>query len=247
MVAVASPLLEETVPRSASYGGKLFVLLGFLAGVGLAALLSSGTSAIQEPTIDMAALPSPIMQSATAGPFMHLPRGSALPGMQPRSEAVSTRALPAKMTGGLSSRPLSAIAPYAAYDLRKLARISTPARCVEADKHASVCGRFVVLRAETKGESPSVDADALVKDLTSKLDAIEDKPQAALYAGGAILGITIANSIVSSIEALPLLPKVFELIGTGYSGWFTFRYLLKKESRKELIADIDAVKEKLLG
>lgn len=75
----------------------------------------------------------------------------------------------------------------------------------------------------------------------------EDKPQAALYAGGALIAILITNNIVTTIESLPLIPKLLELVGTGYTAWFSYRYLLKTESRKELIADIDAIKEKVLG
>jgi hypothetical protein len=52
---------------------------------------------------------------------------------------------------------------------------------------------------------------------------------------------------VTSIDSLPLLQTLLELVGTGYSASLAYRYLLKKESRKELIADIDAVKEKVLG
>jgi hypothetical protein len=31
------------------------------------------------------------------------------------------------------------------------------------------------------------------------------------------------------------IPKAFELVGLTYSGWFTYRYLLFKSSREELI------------
>lgn len=41
------------------------------------------------------------------------------------------------------------------------------------------------------------------------------------------------------------LPKVFELVGLGYSAWFTYRYLLFKSSREELVEDIEALKKKI--
>ena len=43
------------------------------------------------------------------------------------------------------------------------------------------------------------------------------------------------------------LPKVFELVGLGYSAWFTYKYLLFKESRAGLLADIDELKAKISG
>lgn len=32
------------------------------------------------------------------------------------------------------------------------------------------------------------------------------------------------------------IPKAFELVGLTYSGWFTYRYLLFKSTREELIS-----------
>ena len=57
----------------------------------------------------------------------------------------------------------------------------------------------------------------------------------------------LASSIVGSINSVPLLPKLMELIGLGYSCWFVYRYLLFKDSRSELSADIDEVKAKISG
>ncbi|KAG2661314.1 hypothetical protein PVAP13_1KG497900 [Panicum virgatum] len=43
------------------------------------------------------------------------------------------------------------------------------------------------------------------------------------------------------------LPKIMELVGLGYTGWFVYRYLLFKESRKELAEDIESLKKKIAG
>merc|ERR1711953_1083649 len=118
-----------------------------------------------------------------------------------------------------------------------------------------VCGDLVFLRPSTAvhatgnrgSESElSVNVDELIMDLKGKVDNIEDKPQAAITAAGAVVGISVAGGLLSTIDSIPLLPKLMELVGTGYSGWFAYRYLLNKESRKELIADIESVKEKIL-
>merc|ERR1712107_545057 len=150
----------------------------------------------------------------------------------------------------------SSVSPFASShvaDVRDVLRYSAPKKCVNVNKYASLCGDLVVLRPSTalrattgKEDTVSVDVDSVVKGLGDKLDSIEDKPQAALYAGGAVVALLFANNILSTIDSLPLVPKLLELVGTGYSAWFTFRYLLKKESRKELIADIEATKSKLL-
>ena len=43
------------------------------------------------------------------------------------------------------------------------------------------------------------------------------------------------------------LPKMLELVGLGYSAWFVWRYLLFKESRKDLAEDIEAMKVAITG
>ena len=85
-----------------------------------------------------------------------------------------------------------------------------------------------------------IDTDAIVNDLQEKWEAVENKPAAIIYATGAVAGVWVANSVVGAINALPLLPKVFELVGLGYSAWFTYRYLLFKSNREELVDDIEA-------
>eukprot|EP00894_Picocystis_sp_ML_P002603 jgi/Pico_ML_1/53120/g3727.t1 len=43
------------------------------------------------------------------------------------------------------------------------------------------------------------------------------------------------------------LPKLMELVGLGYTAWFTYRYLIFKNSRKELVEDIEELKSKIAG
>lgn len=64
------------------------------------------------------------------------------------------------------------------------------------------------------------------------------------------LAVATTPALTSSASA-PLppvsvqLPKLFELVGLGYSAWFTYRYLLFKSSREELVDDIEALKKKI--
>lgn len=59
-------------------------------------------------------------------------------------------------------------------------------------------------------------------------------------------GKTDFSSLSSSLCAQQL-PKVMELVGLGYSTWFVYRYVLYKDSRKELVEQFDALKEKVSG
>ena len=76
-------------------------------------------------------------------------------------------------------------------------------------------------------------------------EAVDDKPSAVLYAGGAVVLLWLASTVVGAVNAIPLVPKLLELVGLGYTAWFVYRYLLFKSSREELLADIEELKKKI--
>lgn len=102
------------------------------------------------------------------------------------------------------------------------------------------------IRASSSEES-SVDANEVFTDLKEKWDAVENKSTVILYGGGAIVFVWLSSIVIGAINSVPLLPKIMELVGLGYTGWFVYRYLLFKSSRKELATDIDALKKKIAG
>ena len=79
----------------------------------------------------------------------------------------------------------------------------------------------------------------------SQWESVEDKPSAVLYAGGAVVLLWLASTVIGAVNAIPLLPKLLELVGLGYTAWFVYRYLLFKSSREELVADIEELKKKI--
>ncbi|URE18296.1 hypothetical protein MUK42_12643 [Musa troglodytarum] len=115
---------------------------------------------------------------------------------------------------------------------------------------ADVC-RFSSLRVRASSSSEessgSVQTDELLADLKGKWDSIENKSTVFLYGGGAIVAVWLSSIIVGAVNSVPLLPKIMELVGLGYTGWFVYRYLLFKESRKELASDIESLKKKIVG
>ncbi|PIN01562.1 hypothetical protein CDL12_25930 [Handroanthus impetiginosus] len=104
----------------------------------------------------------------------------------------------------------------------------------------------LVVKASSSDETP-IDADELLKDLQEKWDAIENKSTVLLYGGGAIVAVWLASIVVGAINSIPLLPKIMELVGLGYTGWFVYRYLLFKSGRKELVSEVEAIKKKIAG
>lgn len=103
-------------------------------------------------------------------------------------------------------------------------------------------------RASSSDEtSTAIDTNELFTDLKEKWDGLENKTTVVIYGGGAVVAVWLSSIVVGAINSVPLLPKVMELVGLGYTGWFVYRYLLFKSSRKELAEDIDSLKKKIAG
>ncbi|XP_010908755.1 protein CURVATURE THYLAKOID 1A, chloroplastic [Elaeis guineensis] len=103
------------------------------------------------------------------------------------------------------------------------------------------------VKATSSSEETSSSTDDILVDLKEKWDGIENKSTVFLYGGGAIVAVWLSSIVVGAINSVPLLPKVMELVGLGYTGWFVYRYVLFKQSRKELANDIEALKKKIAG
>ncbi|KAD2126030.1 hypothetical protein E3N88_41803 [Mikania micrantha] len=78
-------------------------------------------------------------------------------------------------------------------------------------------------------------------------NALENKPMFVIYGGGAALGVWLSSTVIEAFNGVPVIPKFLELVGLGYTGWFIYRYLLFKSTRKELADDIEALKKKIIG
>ena len=63
----------------------------------------------------------------------------------------------------------------------------------------------------------------------------------------AIISLRIVLAIVGAVNGIPLVRPIFELIGMGYTFWFTYRYLLKDSTRKELAAGFGLTKKEIVG
>ncbi|KAI3975206.1 hypothetical protein MKX01_020607 [Papaver californicum] len=110
------------------------------------------------------------------------------------------------------------------------------------------CSRFSTLRVKAEETSSgSVEVNDLIEDLKEKWDGLENKSTVLIYGGGGLVALWLSTVVVGAINSVPLLPKIMELIGLGYTGWFVYRYLLFKSSRKELATDIESLKKKIAG
>lgn len=87
----------------------------------------------------------------------------------------------------------------------------------------------------------------MFEDVKAKYGSLENKSSVWIYGGGALAALWLSSTILGAINSVPLVPKLLELIGIGYAGWFVYRYLLFKSSRKQLAADLEELKLKITG
>ncbi|NEP59621.1 MAG: hypothetical protein F6K31_21850 [Symploca sp. SIO2G7] len=62
-----------------------------------------------------------------------------------------------------------------------------------------------------------------------------------------IVSVKLTLAILGAINDIPLLAPFLELVGIGYTAWFVFRYLIKRETRQELVAEFQSLQGQVLG
>ncbi|XP_010916675.1 uncharacterized protein [Elaeis guineensis] len=97
--------------------------------------------------------------------------------------------------------------------------------------------------AVDRGESEAI---YLLKKLHVKLD-LEDNYSILIYGTGVLVALWISVTIVGAVDSLPLFPKMMEVVGLAYTLWFSYRYLIFKENRDELIAKVEDLKQQIIG
>eukprot|EP00270_Netrium_digitus_P003120 TRINITY_DN1353_c0_g1_i2.p1 TRINITY_DN1353_c0_g1~~TRINITY_DN1353_c0_g1_i2.p1 ORF type:complete len:179 (-),score=36.96 TRINITY_DN1353_c0_g1_i2:279-782(-) len=107
--------------------------------------------------------------------------------------------------------------------------------------------KVALFRASAEVSGTQKEIQEAVGKLKAKWDELEDKTVVAIYGGGGIVTIWLSSVLLSAIDRLPILPSMFELIGTYYSTWFVYRYLLFKSSRRELAVLLNEFTSKITG
>ncbi|KAJ0265200.1 Protein CURVATURE THYLAKOID 1A [Hirschfeldia incana] len=164
---------------------------------------------------------------------MTVAASSSVAVMSPRVPAVSARFSAVPYLPPLPPRPFGR------------SSFTVPLKLVSGNGLQKV--ELMKTRASSDETSTSIDTNELLSDLKEKWDGLENKTTVVIYGGGAIVAVWLSSILVGAINSVPLLPKVMELVGLGYTGWFVYRYLLFKSSRKELAEDIDSLKKKIAG
>jgi hypothetical protein len=95
---------------------------------------------------------------------------------------------------------------------------------------------------------PVMDVVAKVPDYIGQFYA--ENKQFLIVIGLFVLGIVtvkVTLAVLDAVNDIPLLAPLLELVGIGYTAWFVWRYLLKSETRRELLAEFEAIKTQVFG
>ncbi|XP_075475065.1 uncharacterized protein LOC142505832 [Primulina tabacum] len=95
-------------------------------------------------------------------------------------------------------------------------------------------------------EDDSLQLLKFLEDLNIKFD-YEDKYSIIAFGVGGLIALRISVAVIGAIDSIPLLPKVLELVGLGYTIWFTTRYLIFEQNREEFVARVKQLKEEVIG
>ncbi|KAM3385698.1 hypothetical protein ACQJBY_009452 [Aegilops geniculata] len=103
--------------------------------------------------------------------------------------------------------------------------------------------RSVAVRAgDGSAETPEILKAA--QDAWAK---VEDKYAVATIGVAGLVALWTAVGALKSIDKLPIFPGVLELVGIGYTGWFTYRNLIFQPDREALISNIKSTYNEITG
>ncbi|CAI8607766.1 unnamed protein product [Vicia faba] len=120
---------------------------------------------------------------------------------------------------------------------------------VKTSSHYRKIGREVMVMAT--GDAPadveSTELPEFVKSLQATWDKVDDKYAVSTLVVASVIALWSSTGLISAIDKLPLIPGVLELIGIGYSGWFTYKNLVFKPEREELIQKVKETVNEIIG
>ncbi|CAD6223835.1 unnamed protein product [Miscanthus lutarioriparius] len=105
----------------------------------------------------------------------------------------------------------------------------------------------VAIRATSGGEGATEEVPEIVKAAQDAWDKVEDKYAVATIGVAAIVALWTVVGAIKAIDKLPLLPGVLEIVGIGYTGWFTYRNLIFQPDREALIGKIKSTYKEITG
>ncbi|KAL5197933.1 hypothetical protein ABZP36_001445 [Zizania latifolia] len=97
------------------------------------------------------------------------------------------------------------------------------------------------------GEGSSTEVPEIVKAAQDAWAKVEDKYAVTAIGVASLVALWTAVGAIKAIDKLPILPGVLELVGIGYTGWFTYRNLVFQPDREALVSKIKSTYNEITG
>lgn len=99
---------------------------------------------------------------------------------------------------------------------------------------------------ESDDESPVVQrARQLAGSIRDTWQGTTNKGEVIAYGALLSLGLWAAVGVVDAVDRVPVVSQVLKLVGTSYTGWFAWRYLIFHEGRMALARDLKEARASL--
>ena len=104
----------------------------------------------------------------------------------------------------------------------------------------------VTVKAASQTEDLNKKLSEVTSTVSEKWDETEEKPAVVTLGVFGLVGLVAANGVLKSIDGLPLVPDLLELVGIGFSGFYIYQNLLFKPDRAALKDSISKSLDKVL-
>lgn len=116
----------------------------------------------------------------------------------------------------------------------------------------------LIIRNESESYSASNEWQSIQGTATEKFESLRksiprfiEQNRGLFSALGWVLlgfiGLRVLFALIHAVNDIPLVPIILELIGLSYVVWFTYRYLITAETRRELVQQIEQIKQNIIG
>ncbi|KAF6159656.1 hypothetical protein GIB67_034618 [Kingdonia uniflora] len=117
--------------------------------------------------------------------------------------------------------------------------------CRIAPRRRKIARNVVAL---TTGDVPSeTETPEIVKTVLEAWEKVEDKYAVTSIAFAGAVALWGSSGLISAIDKLPLVPGVLELVGIGYTGWFSYKNLFFQPDREVLLQKVKDAYKDVLG
>lgn len=83
-------------------------------------------------------------------------------------------------------------------------------------------------------------ATGLLATAQLKWEESDNKPAIVATGFAALFALYVTNGIVSTIDRLPVIHTVFELLGLGVTAWFAYKWFFVAGEREVIISEVKA-------